>query len=415
MPCQIPYFLSIIMGLEPKILHINNFCHRAGGTEIYIDRVTRKLQELGYDVSLLFYVQTPSSTEVIDCPKIFLSGIDNSDEQGFVNSAIDILKKGKFDIAYIHNVFNFNLIEALGEIIPVIKFVHDHRFYCPGGAKYLSLFKRGCRLRYNPLRCFFMAYLTKCAMRHPQKLIERITHCSNSLSRKNLFDEFIVFSHAMGNNLKQNGIGDKNITVTNHFPHYIPSAVSKKDRSMLLYAGRISREKGVDYLLDAVAGLEIDYKLIIAGDGYYLPEIKKKASRLGVLNRIELKGWLKENELNDYYDRAAVLVFPSLWPEPFGMAGIEAMAHGTPVVAFNTGAVSEWLIDRETGFLVKPGDVLKMRERIELLLRNEKLAHDMGIAGRDLAEKQFSIEKHIKDLTIATSEAIKRYHVWTGN
>jgi len=393
-----------------KILHINDFYHKAGGTEIYIDRVSKKLKEHGHDISLLFSVSSPSNAEVIGCRGIFISDIHITGNRMIINSTIEMIKKEKFEIVYLHNIFNPIFMEALGEIIPVIKFVHDHRFYCPGGAKYLSLFKRGCRLRYNPLRCFFMAYLTKCAMRHPQKLIKRITSCSNSLSQKNLFDEFIVFSHAMGNNLKQNGIGDKNITVTNHFPDYIPPAVLKKDRSMLLYAGRISREKGVDYLLESVAGMEINYKLIIAGDGYYLPEIKKKASRLGILNRIEFKGWLKEDELNDYYDRAAVLVFPSLWPEPFGMVGIEAMAHGAPVVAFNTGAVSEWLIDKETGFLVEPGDIMAMRKKIELLLHDKKLASDMGAKGKMRVEKYFTIERHISHLLKATSDAIKHYH-----
>ena len=392
-----------------KILHINDFCHKTGGTEIYIDRITKKLKELGHDISLLFGIPHPSDAEVISCNGIFVPDIHISGNRMIINSTIEMIKKEKFEIVYLHNIFNPIFMGALREVIPVIKFVHDHRFYCLSGEKYLSKIKRICPFSYHPLRCFLMAYLTNCASRNPVRLLKRISQCGSALSQSKNFDGIVVFSQSVKKYLHENKIEGKKITVINHFASSISSNTDKRDASMLLYAGRISREKGVDYMLKAVAGLKMDYKLVIAGDGYYLPNIKKLADKLGISEKIKFAGWLTEIELNDYYKRAAALIFPSLWPEPFGISGIEAMAHGMPVIAFNTGAVSEWLIDKETGFLVKPEDIIEMRKKIELFLKNTKLAHDMGIRGRELVEKQFTIEKHIKNLLIATSEAVKHY------
>ena len=393
-----------------KILHINDFCHKTGGTEIYIDRITKKLKELGHDISLLFGIPHPSDAEVISCNGIFVPDIHISGNRMIINSTIEMIKKEKFEIVYLHNIFNPIFMGALREVIPVIKFVHDHRFYCLSGEKYLSKIKRICPFSYHPLRCFLMAYLTNCASRNPVRLLKRISQCGSALSQSKNFDGIVVFSKSVKKYLYENKIENEKIAVINHFASSNSSNAEKRDASMLLYAGRISREKGVDYMLKAVEGLKIDCKLVIAGDGYYLPNIKKLADKLGIAEKIKFTGWLTETELNDYYKRASVLIFPSLWPEPFGISGIEAMAHGLPVIAFNAGAVSEWLIDRETGFLIEPGDIMGMRKKIELLLQDTKLASDMGAKGKAMAARLFTIERHISQLLNAASETVKRHN-----
>jgi len=253
-----------------KILHINDFCHKTGGTEIYIDRITKKLKELGHDISLLFGIPHPSDAEVISCNGIFVPDIHISGNRMIINSTIEMIKKEKFEIVYLHNIFNPIFMGALREVIPVIKFVHDHRFYCLSGEKYLSKIKRICPFSYHPLRCFLMAYLTNCASRNPVRLLKRISQCGSALSQSKNFDGIVVFSQSVKKYLYENKIENEKIAVINHFASSNSSNAEKRDASMLLYAGRISREKGVDYMLKAVEGLKIDCKLVIAGDGYYL-------------------------------------------------------------------------------------------------------------------------------------------------
>ena len=124
-----------------------------------------------------------------------------------------------------------------------------------------------------------MAYLTNCASRNPVRLLKRISQCGSALSQSKNFDGIVVFSQSVKKYLYENKIENEKIAVINHFASSNSSNAEKRDASMLLYAGRISREKGVDYMLKAVAGLKMDYKLVIAGDGYYLPNIKKLADK----------------------------------------------------------------------------------------------------------------------------------------
>jgi glycosyltransferase involved in cell wall biosynthesis len=95
---------------------------------------------------------------------------------------------------------------------------------------------------------------------------------------------------------------------------------------------------------------------------------------------------------------ATVVAMPSLWPEPFGRVGLEAMAHGRAVVAFDVGGIREWLIDGETGFLVPPRDVDAMADRLTRLLDDPGLAASLGARGRARVEREFSAAEHVRRL-----------------
>jgi len=92
-------------------------------------------------------------------------------------------------------------------------------------------------------------------------------------------------------------------------------------------------------------------------------------------------------ELKEFYLEASLFAFSSLWPEPFGLAGPEAMRYGLPVVAFDAGAVSEWLHDGENGWLVPWGDTTAFAQRIEQLLQNKDLARELGRRARLSVQK----------------------------
>jgi glycosyltransferase involved in cell wall biosynthesis len=121
---------------------------------------------------------------------------------------------------------------------------------------------------------------------------------------------------------------------------------------------------------------------------------------------VQFTGWLDPKEIKSLYQQAAVVVVPSLWPEPFGMVGIEALNHGKPVVAFNVGGVSEWLKHGENGFLVPPKDISRLAAAIETILTNPGLAHRMGQRARALAVEQFDIDRHVGQLLEVYQEAL---------
>ena len=89
---------------------------------------------------------------------------------------------------------------------------------------------------------------------------------------------------------------------------------------------------------------------------------------------------------------------PSRWAEPFGLVGLEAMAHARPVVAFAVGGIPGWLQDGQTGFLAQPEDVHDLAKQINRLLTDPDLSEKLGRQGRARVPCEFSPEKHLSSL-----------------
>jgi glycosyltransferase involved in cell wall biosynthesis len=163
----------------------------------------------------------------------------------------------------------------------------------------------------------------------------------------------------------------------------VPSSVpSPDDPPHVLYAGRLSREKGILDLVDAARGVQ----LVVAGDGPLRGRVP------------DALGMLPHDELVREYGRAAVVACPS-HREGFGVVCAEAMAHGRPVVASAVGGLLDLVVDGETGVLVPPGDVPALRAALERLLGDEELRAGMGAAARERIRERFSWER-VTDATI---------------
>jgi colanic acid/amylovoran biosynthesis glycosyltransferase len=181
-----------------------------------------------------------------------------------------------------------------------------------------------------------------------------------------------------------------------HEVRVIPSGVelpehvgTEAEPAEVLYAGRLSAEKGVLELLDAAEGLN----LVVAGDG-------------PLRDRIPFaRGFVPHDELQQLYARAAVIACPSR-REGFGVACLEAMAHGRPVVATRVGGLLDLVVDGETGIVVPPRDPAALRSALERLLADPDLRRKLGSAGRDRARTHFSWER-VTDATLAAyAEAV---------
>jgi 2-deoxystreptamine N-acetyl-D-glucosaminyltransferase/2-deoxystreptamine glucosyltransferase len=173
----------------------------------------------------------------------------------------------------------------------------------------------------------------------------------------------------------------------------IPSAVELPEQvgepaepPEVLYVGRLSPEKGILELVQAVEGM----KLAVAGDGPLRAQVP------GAL------GFVPHHELPPLYERAAVVAVPS-HREGFGVACAEAMAAGRPVVASAVGGLLDLVVDGETGLLVPPGNVGALRAALERLLDDVELRRRMGEAGRERIREHFTWPA-VTDLTIQAYE-----------
>jgi glycosyltransferase involved in cell wall biosynthesis len=175
----------------------------------------------------------------------------------------------------------------------------------------------------------------------------------------------------------------------------------------VLFAGRVVGAKGLGVLLEAASGL--DCSVAVYGDGWWLPRARRQAERIGIDDRVVFHGWTDEQELNRGYMDSRVAVLPSLWPEPFGLVGIEAMAHARAVVASDTGGVREWLVEGETGYLVPPGDPDALRAALSRLLDDYDLSVQMGLAGAARGARLFSSAAHVASLGRVYGDAGARW------
>jgi glycosyltransferase involved in cell wall biosynthesis len=167
----------------------------------------------------------------------------------------------------------------------------------------------------------------------------------------------IVASEHMRREFERNGFPGAALHVV---PLFAPSSTGatapRSDRGdRILFLGRMTPLKGGDLLIEAVADasrrLGRRVAVTMAGDGPERGAWQAHASRLGV--DATFPGWLEPAARDQAIRDASLLAVPSVWPEPFGLTGLEAAACGVPAVAFDVGGIREWLSDNESGLLAR--------------------------------------------------------------
>ena len=157
---------------------------------------------------------------------------------------------------------------------------------------------------------------------------------------------------------------------------------------------RLVKVKGQEYILHAakqILKVRPRTQFLIVGGGEEKQRLVNLAKRLNVTANIYFTGPLKRVE--DVLAIMDIFVFPAFWQEGFGLSILEAMVSGLPIVASNVGGIYTLVKDNKTGFLIPPRDVSGLIDALLRLLDDEKLAVQMGRTGRDLAIREFSLDK----------------------
>lgn len=172
----------------------------------------------------------------------------------------------------------------------------------------------------------------------------------------------------------------------------------------VLYVGRIERSsawKGIGVLLDAFAGIAPqlpEARLELVGGGDAVDGLRRHAAALGIADRVDFRGVLSGAELVGAYRRASVVVLPSLTEaETFGMALVEAMSCGRPVVGSRVGGIPDVVTDGRDGLLVPPGDPAALSAACLRLLTDPALADRLGRSGRRSAVTRFAWSRRLPD------------------
>jgi glycosyltransferase involved in cell wall biosynthesis len=372
-----------------KILFVHQYCGAMGGAETDILVGAASLKRRGHAAALLYASRTGRSEA--EWEQTFSECFPLAGQHPLEAVARALWKFGP-DVIYFHSLPDLQVLKAFIDTeTPIVRRVHDHRIYCMRAAKY-NYFTRTACSRPASWRCVVpcMAFVGRDpGSRVPFKWVSYQAKLREiELNRQ--CDCFLVYSEYQKQELERNGFDPAKIEVRApvHDGAGLGPVSSFHDRNLVLFVGQIVRGKGVDFLLRALAKVQIPFQAAILGDGNHRHYCERLSARLGLENRVKFHGFVGHDQVEEFYQEASVLAVTSVWPEPFGLVGGEAMSHGLPVVGFDAGGIREWLFDGENGFLVPPKDTDRFAGRIEQLLRDKDFARRLGRRGRELVSQQ---------------------------
>jgi glycosyltransferase involved in cell wall biosynthesis len=178
----------------------------------------------------------------------------------------------------------------------------------------------------------------------------------------------------------------------------VPPATRRRDE--ILYVGRVEAEKGVLALLAAfelVADASATASLTFAGEGAASSDVSSLAKRSRHAARVFLAGRVRPEDLATRYASCRILAVPSLWPEPFGLVGVEAMRAGTPVVGSGRGGMTDWLEDGRNGLIADPEDAGEFAHAMLRLIDDDDMYTRFSEACRRTAA-EFDMSHHVDTL-----------------
>jgi glycosyltransferase involved in cell wall biosynthesis len=390
-----------IPGMTRSVLLVTPVWTRDGGVATHVEASAAALARAGVEVHVLAVrdesERSMEGVTVHASPELFRTELQPERRIGSALSR-------EYSVIHTHQFEDPQVTAYLQRRAPLLSSVHGFS-NCTSGVHY---FRPGeeCQRAHGP-GCVPNLIARGCAhTRDPRWLprsYRRATDARASLRRSDLT---ITYSSAIDRHMAVNGVSRRAIV-----PLFstVPAVQGSghDGRRRVLFAGRLVRPKGADVLLRAAR--DVDAEFVICGEGKQLDALRRLALRLGVHERVSFTGWLSAERLGHELAEASVVAIPSLWPEPFGMIGIEAFAAGRPVVASATGGVGDWLEDGRSGLGVPAGDVRALSGALSQLLADPARQREMGAAGRVAVSERFTEERHVAALLDAYETATRTW------
>ena len=258
--------------------------------------------------------------------------------------------------------------------------------------------------------CLYHAYKEKCCARHPQALLKAFRNTQFEKNNSHRYSHIIANSSYIEDELIRAGMDQAQIRVLPYFAKSVAESECESNSSLrVLFIGRLSKTKGLHILLKAFQKVLKDVpraKLDILGSGIDEAGFQNLTHELGLGNSVIFHGWADRARIQRGLKECAVVAFPSIYPEAFGIVGIEAMMHARPVVAFDVGGVKDWLDDGVSGCLIPVKDEEGLAGSITRLLKDGVESKKMGKAARLQALREFSVERHMKELLSIYHDAV---------
>ena len=396
-----------------KVLHINDHLALKGGVEVYLLSLAKELSGRGLEIGIAYGSGDSSAWATTFAVPAISSVAWGSHSTGRSEMARVIAEYAP-DVCHVHSVYNPGVIEACLDHGPTVLHLHDYRYMCPSSGLYYRRLGAICE-RTCSVACFPLGLVRGCQTpRLPAGMayLNRVRFVERNVRR---FQAVLANSRYVAKRFSKNTTNASQVRVAHYFCPIETAAdpPPAENSQSLLFLGRVREIKGIVPFLEVLSLLPKNVLGTIVGD----PDrsmrslIERESKRLGCHDQVRLTGWVERSDVAKIVQKSSAVLFPSLWAEPFGIVGLEAMAQGIPVVGFDVGGVSDWLIDGETGFLVPRNDLIQMAEKCKTLLLDSELRSTMGRNGINWVRKKFFVEEHVENL-IATYKRQGGFDLW---
>ena len=377
----------------------------AHGHKVYPFSVKRKdnyeCETSGYFVNppagedVLFYKDYKVSK--LQALKIFRNAIYSGEAYKKMRK---LLIDKQIDVLYLLGIVNDispSVIDAAYSLkIPVVMRISDYYLLCPE-----YRFLRDEKICQECFSGYYYALKYKCVQGHFAPTFTRVLsmYIHKWLKIYDKVNYFITPSECMRQNMIQGGFDGEKIKFIPSFFELKGQQVCFENKGYILYFGRISRDKGVHVLLEAINRGRISVPVVIAGESTdeTLGELKDYVSKYDLQN-VVFVGFKKGNELEELIKGAIFTVVPSVWLDNSPMTVLESMAYGKPVIGSNIGGIAEQIAD-ECGLKFEVGNAEELAHEIKDLLSNPERIINMGKKGRERIETCYSPGKHYESLT----------------
>jgi glycosyltransferase involved in cell wall biosynthesis len=380
-----------------RILLVHNYYQQPGGEDVVYEQERKLLENHGHQV--VTYERTNSELLSFSAfQRLFLPAKTIWAGDAY-REILDLIRRESPRIAHVHNTFvqiSPSVFAACREErVPVVQTLHNFRLMCPGG----NLFRKGkvCEdclesglwqgVRHACYRGSYAATATTALM----LAVHRTARTwSNGPSG------YIALTEFSKRKFIGAGLPKEKVHVK---PNFVAPDPGPKQEfgNCVVYAGRLSPEKGVPTLLHAWRQLRIPIPLQVVGDGPLRPELDQMVSQ-GNIPNVVFAGRLSSQETRSRMRRARLLVLPSQCYENFPMAVVEAFACGTPVVCSRLGAMQEIVSDHVNGLHFTPGKPDELARTLEWAWSHPQEIQSMGRAARQEYEQKYTSGQNYRAL-----------------
>lgn len=386
-----------------RIAFVNHSRRKVGGAEKYISVVLPAMARAGHEVAWVHESDVPADREPVPCPSDVPSWCIS--DLGITTSLRE-LARWKPDVVYSHGIADNTFHASLLQLAPSVLYVHNYFGTCISGTKlHQTTVPRVCDRTLGPA-CLLHYFPDHCGGRNPLTMLSNYRQQSGRLDLMRRYNALIANSGHIQRELSRHGLTSECVhPFTAETPNVGDAPPAFEDDPLrLIFAGRMTTLKGGEYLLRAAPDVQrrLGRRLHVtfAGDGPERSQWQQLAANLGNDHvTFDFPGWLSSSDLQRAISQSHLLVFPSIWPEPFGLSGPEAGLLGVPSVAFAVGGIPEWLHDGVNGhFAPAPPSVGSLADAITKALAGR--AHYDTLRQRACCEAQrYSLDDHLAKLT----------------